>query len=109
MDQFLEKGSLASLNTKLFLLVQELLKLLVAGRLEDTVGKLHLSACLLGFSPKYLPLAMPRSGFQAKWIFQSSEIFPNVFLALSHREDLLFSSIYAGTKMKIKIKCKLTS
>lgn len=64
MDQF-KKNSLASLNTMLFL-VQELLKLLVAGRLEDTIGKLHLSACLFGFSPKYLPRAMPRSGSQAK-------------------------------------------
>lgn len=31
-----------------------------------------------------------------------------VFLALSYREDLLFSSIYKGTKMKINIECKLT-
>lgn len=76
MDQLLEKNSLTSLNTKLFFLAQEVLKLLVAGRLEVTVEKLHLSACLFGFSPKCLPLTTPRSGSQAKWMFQSSEIFP---------------------------------
>lgn len=76
MGLFFEENSLAPLNTKLFFLVQELLKLLVSGRLEVTVGKLHLSACLFGFSPKCLPLTMPRSGSQAKWMFQSSEIFP---------------------------------
>lgn len=32
--------------------------------------------------------------------------FSSVFLDLSHREDLLFGSIWSGTKMKIKIKCK---
>lgn len=57
MNQFLEKNSLASLNTKLFLLVQELLKLLVAGRLEDTVGKLPFN--LLAFLGSHL---IPASG-----------------------------------------------
>lgn len=70
MDQFLGKKSLVSLNTKLFLSMHELLKLLVAGRLENSVGKLHLSACLFRFLAKHLPLAMPRGGSQAKWLFQ---------------------------------------